>query len=165
MKINNVVTEGDYLIAKFVDTNTNSYYTQKIGVEQFDEIIKVSDIAPMKAFLENFEMYRMVENIDKKDEVNYLRILPPLDPVSVTDDVLLIEGQFVGNTTRIIDNAIQLLFAHKIVELDSDNTDRSPSYLLQVVRKRLKYEHENKFTLNCKEISEDITIAWLVFNV
>lgn len=65
---------------------------------------------------------------------------------SLTDDVEIRKGRRVGNTTRIIDNIIQLLFDDKIVHIqdhygnDKESSNRADEHLLQQLLKRMEFQ-------------------------
>ena len=65
--------------------------------------------------------------------------------VDSLDGVNIMPGRRIGNTTRIADNAIQLLFeGKKVLVHDHAHKNRliSPNnYLLDMIRERLKFEH------------------------
>ena len=59
-----------------------------------------------------------------------------------TNNIELKPGRRVGNTTRIIDNAIQLLFEDGDIEVrDHYNSHDSNNQLLSMILRRLELEH------------------------
>jgi hypothetical protein len=60
---------------------------------------------------------------------------------------LLLSGRMVGNTTRLVDHAIQLLFDGKIVvvhdDWDSGKHKRANEHLFTSILKRLNFEHSH----------------------
>ena len=64
------------------------------------------------------------------------------ETVSSLDGVLIKPGRRVGNTTRISDNAIQLLFSGKIVNVkDHCDSEIAIEYLAKHILDRLSYFH------------------------
>jgi hypothetical protein len=78
------------------------------------------------------------------------------EKVSCYKSELIRKGRRVGNTTRLCDNAIDLLFEGKIVKIidhvETTSSSKSKSlskYLLDMIVNRLTYEHriDKKFIM------------------
>lgn len=63
-------------------------------------------------------------------------------PIDITEGVKLTPDRRSGNTTRIVDNAIQLLFGHGWIKVEDHYTSRNADRLLMDrILGRLYHEH------------------------
>lgn len=68
-------------------------------------------------------------------------------------------GRATGNTTRLVDHAIQLLFEGKIIIVydawENGNHEQANKYLFERIIKRMNFEHSN---VNLKVDKKRLTI-------
>jgi len=64
-----------------------------------------------------------------------------MDPLK---GVLITDIRRDGNTTRVIDNIIQMLFDNEIVLCKDHFGKTSPEVLIKKINKRLQYEHQGQ---------------------
>ena len=143
--------------------NGNRYdrFFQKLETEKLEDVVSKSTIKPITAMLNKFEHYRAVMNEPDEETSVLVDILPPLPPVLATDGMVILDGRCVGNTTRIVDNIVQLLFNQNIVVLCDVNADEECDHLLISVRHRINFEH-NQYKVHDRLESEGRRLVWLV---